>query len=81
LPTKPKFTEKELHDLIDQAKKDYLAQGRPLQGMTRNLDGAECVAMSFFLASLSILNRLTGERISDKVSLLFADLDGDSIFE
>lgn len=76
-----KFTEKELKLLIEMAKKDWINVANPIEGMNRNLDGGEQVAISYFLASLTVLNNLTGQRISDMVDIRFAQLDTSSLNE
>lgn len=78
---KPKFTRNELFDLIDQAKKDWREIAHPLTGMKDNLTSSEVVALSYFMASLTILNRMLPEdRISDKIELTFDELDVESVF-
>lgn len=73
-----KFTEKDLKLLIEQAKKDWLTIANPLEGMNRNFDSGEVLAMAYFLASLTVLNNLTGQRISDMVDIRFGQLDMSS---
>jgi hypothetical protein len=76
-----KFTRRDLELLIDQAKKDWHDVINPLEGMNRNFEPGEVLAMAYFMASLTVLNNLTGQRISDMVDIRFAQLDVSSNHE
>jgi hypothetical protein len=76
-----KFTEKELAILVDQAKKDWREVVNPLEGMRRNLEASEVLAIAYFKASLTVLNNLTGQRISDMVDIRLEQLDTSSLSE
>ena len=76
----PKITQQHVFDLLDLAKTEFRNLSQPLTGMERNFTEAEQIALSYFLATLTLLNRLTHERISDKVVVEFGDLDGESVY-
>ena len=73
-----KFTERELFMLVDLAKKDWHQVVNPIQGMNRNLEPSEVLALAYFMASLTLLNQLTGQRISDMIDIKFSQLDASS---
>lgn len=77
----PKLTQQNIFDLIDRAKGEYKGLSKSLSGMERELSEPEQIALSYFLASLTIMNSLTGERISDKVSVEFEEVEGSSIYD
>lgn len=67
---------------MQQAKKDWMQISHPLRGMKRNFTEGEVLAMSYFMASLSILNQmLPDEHISEKISVVFEELNSESIFD
>lgn len=78
---KPKLTVQNILELQDNARKELKSISHPLIGMTRPLTESEELALSFFLGSLSLLNRLTGEDISGKLQIEFDSLDGTSVYD
>ena len=79
---KPEFSCNDLFNLMQQAKKDWMQISHPLRGMKRNFTEGEVLAMSYFMASLSILNQmLPDEHISEKISVVFEELNSESIFD
>jgi hypothetical protein len=79
--TKLKITAQHILELQDNARKELKSISHPLIGMTRPLTESEELALSFFLASLSLLNRLTGEDISGKLQIEFDAVDSSSVYD
>ncbi len=71
----------DIFNLQDLAKKNLRDISLPLEGMRRKLTESEELALAWFLASITLLNQLTDERISDKVLIKFSDVDVGSVYE